>query len=82
MSKTVVGNEPTMEEQVHDLQSRLAFQEDAIQTINKQMSLQAEELAVLKRYIRELNLKIAELKQQGQGGDGGISLYDERPPHY
>lgn len=75
--------DPNLLEHIQELQSRIAFQEDAIIDINKQMGQQAEEIAFLKRYIRELNVKLKDLKQND--GSSASEAYDpanERPPHY
>ncbi len=66
-------------EQVIDLQSRLSFQEDAIQVMSQQMAQQAESLRVAEQHIRLLNDKLNELLGSLEGRTGGTQ---ERPPHY
>jgi SlyX protein len=67
-----------MQEQLIDLQSRLAFQEDSIDEINHALALQARE-------ITDLQLEIAELKRQLRAlTPSNIASESEEapPPHY
>ena len=70
-----------LNERLEDLQSRLAFQEDALQTMSHQMSLQATEIETHKKIIAALGAKVKELNQQLEGF-GDFAPGDERPPHY
>lgn len=70
----------TLGNQVIDLQSRLAFQEDALQALNGQVALQARELQQAQQHIRLLNQKLNDLFQQLQ--QKAADPLQERPPHY
>lgn len=67
-----------MEEQLIDLQTRLAFQEDNIGEINRTIAAQARE-------ITELRLEIAELKRQLRAltpSNIASEAEETPPPHY
>lgn len=66
--------------QVIDLQSRLAFQEDALQSLSSQMALQAQELQVARQHIQMLNQKLNDLFLQLE--QKSAEPLQERPPHY
>jgi SlyX protein len=70
----------TLGDQVIDLQSRLAFQEDVLQTLNAQIALQAQELQQAQQHIRLLNQKLNDLFLQLQ--QRAADPLQERPPHY
>ncbi len=67
-------------EQIADLQTRLAFQEDALQEMSNQMALQAQELQMARQQIQLLNQKLNELFNQLD--QRAAAPADERPPHY
>ena len=67
-----------MNETIMDLQTRLAFQEDSIDTINQIVVRQQNEIDLLKREIIQLKEMIEDFRDsQGDGGGG-----NELPPHY
>lgn len=66
--------------QVIDLQSRLAFQEDALQSLSGQMAMQAQELQVARQHIQMLNQKLNDLFLQLE--QKLAEPLQERPPHY
>jgi SlyX protein len=70
----------TLEAQVIDLQSRLAFQEDALQDLSAQMATQAQELLLARQHIQLLNQKLNDLFLQLEQKAAGT--LQERPPHY
>ena len=64
-----------------DIQSRLAFQEDAIQHLENFQSQQHVELEQLKHLVRELAGELQHLREElGQGERE--TVMDEKPPHY
>lgn len=70
----------TSSEIIEDLQSRLAFQEDAIDHLNQAMASQADRIDILQQQIRYLH---DQLKQLGERQDGGVdTVLNEIPPHY
>lgn len=70
----------SLEAQVIDLQTRLAFQEDTLQTLSGQMAVQAQELQLARQQIRLLNQKLNELFLQLD--PKAAQPLQERPPHY
>jgi SlyX protein len=63
-----------------DLQSKIAFQEDTVQTLNDVVSEQQKDILLLKAQVHSL---IDELRAVLSGLDsGGISNENETPPHY
>ena len=67
-----------MNETIMDLQTRLAFQEDSIDTINQIVVRQQSEIDLLKREIIQLKEMIEDFRDaQGNGGNA-----TELPPHY
>ena len=67
-----------MNETIMDLQTRLAFQEDSIDTINQIVVRQQSEIDMLKREIIQLKEMIEDFRDaQGNGGNA-----TELPPHY
>lgn len=65
---------------LEDLESRIAFQEDLIHTLNETVVAQAEAIRVLQVQIQHVSKRLKSLVDsvEDQGIDGG----DERPPHY
>lgn len=63
-----------------ELESRMAFQDDLIESLNRVIARQDRELAELTRRIEELETRLADvLAAAGMpGGPGG----HEVPPHY
>lgn len=70
----------TTQTQIDELQSRLAFQDDALHVMSEQIAGQAEHLRLLQEHIRLLNQKLNELLSQGDAKSS--APVDERPPHY
>ena len=67
------------QQQLVDLQTQLAFQEDTLQSLNGALAAQQEEILLLRRQL-EL-LKQRQDEQAAQLDDAG-SPVDEKPPHY
>lgn len=65
---------------VIDLQSRVAFQEDALQVLSDQLARQSTELEATRTQLRLLNRRMGELMQQVEQTEGMPS--QEVPPHY
>lgn len=66
-----------MQQVIQDLQSRLAFQEDAIDALNKTVTQQSGEINLLQQQLKYLHGQLKQMqelqKEQGQ---------HEVPPHY
>lgn len=67
-----------LEEQLQDLQTRYAFQEDLINSLNQTVILQGQQIERLELLIKQLNNSIQELRSN----DEQFSPAEQRPPHY
>ena len=63
------------QEKMRDLETRLAFQDDLLDVMNRSISEQNER-------IRILELAYRDLAKQVRDGDSEINTGEERPPHY
>jgi len=61
-----------------DIETKLAYQEDLIQELNKTVHLQQTKLGQLEGALRSLTLRYNSLAEQ----DGSEHPVDEQPPHY
>lgn len=68
-------------EELIELQTRLAFQEDTINQLNQVITQQDAAILQLQQQMRLLARKLDELVLEQQAG-GGEVVADERPPHY
>ncbi len=66
-----------MHNQIIELETKIAFQEDMIQALNQTVATQQRELSELKRDLRELE---TQLRAIASGLTTEFS--DEPPPHY
>lgn len=64
-----------------DVQSQLAFQEDAVRGLNDAMADQQQEIILLRRQLELLKQRIDEQATVGEQA-APSSLLDEKPPHY
>ena len=70
-------------EDLAELQSRFAFQEDAVNTLNDIVARQDQEIVKMRSQLNALNKKIEELKQSSEDGlASSVSQQHEKPPHY
>ncbi len=67
-----------LQKQLVDLESKLAFQEDVVHTLNEELHEHQKSIEKLQRQVMLLAEKIS------QGTDSGILRLDEEPPppHY
>lgn len=70
----------TLENQLVDLQTRVAYQENTLEQLNDVIAQQDAELIQLKQQIRLLAQRLEELHRQQAIGE--TDIVDERPPHY
>lgn len=75
-----MSHNPVLDSLIVDLQTRVAFQEDALQVMSEQMAAQAAVLAVAQQHIQLLNQKLNDLTLDLDSR--GQSSINERPPHY
>lgn len=66
-----------MNDQLVELEQRIAFQEDAIHQLNLTVSRQQNELATLRLALQELQKQLRNLEPPESGGNP-----HELPPHY
>ncbi|MCE3252410.1 MAG: homocysteine methyltransferase [Cellvibrio sp.] len=70
-----------IEEQLIEVQTRVAYQEDTLAQLNEVITKQDAELVQLKQQMRLLAQRLDELmRDPAQGGDAEI--ISDRPPHY
>jgi len=62
---------------IEDLQSRLVFQEDAIEHLNKTVAEQASQIDILRQQLSYLHDQIKQISEQ-QPETGTMEI----PPHY
>ena len=68
-----------LEDNLIDLQSQLAFQEDTVQTLNKVV---IEQQGQIERLNEMLTLLKQQVDQAQFDAESGSQLVDEKPPHY
>ena len=71
----------TLKQQMMELQSQLAFQEDALGSLDAALALQQQEILVLRRQVQLLRLRQQEQESNNEAGMASAPL-DEKPPHY
>ncbi|MFP5431267.1 MAG: SlyX family protein [Gammaproteobacteria bacterium] len=67
-----------MESRLNDLETRVAFQDDLLETLNTIVAEQQQQLDLMQREIRLLYEQIKTLSPSDMAGGGE----QERPPHY
>lgn len=70
-----------LKQQVAELQSQLAFQEDAVSSLDAALSQQQQEMLVLRRQLELLKQRQDEHAPQGDAGSADFAGND-KPPHY
>ena len=71
----------TLKEQMQDLQSQLAFQEDAVKSLDEALALQQQEILLLRRQLELMRQHQLEQATQNEQGAHANPL-EEKPPHY
>ena len=66
----------TLGERIDTLETRLAYQDDAIETLNQTITAQWKQIDALTRRIAELGERLQEAEANAPGAA------NERPPHY
>lgn len=67
-----------LENQLIDLQTRFAFQEDTVMALNDVVAEQARRIEQLQALLRQLQRTLEEMREQSQSGE----ITDTPPPHY
>lgn len=70
-----------LEEQLIDVQTRVAYQEDTLAQLNDVITKQDAEIVQLKQQMRILAQRLDELARNPLDGEDG-DVANERPPHY
>ncbi|WP_185236558.1 SlyX family protein [Teredinibacter franksiae] len=66
-----------------DLEARIAFHEDTINTLNNEVATMGREIQDLQKQFHLLYKKVDDIVYQvEQGQNGPVNTVDERPPHY
>jgi SlyX protein len=63
-----------------DLQTRLAYQEDLLTGLNQIVTRQDAEILTLKQQVRQLAKRLEDILTSSSRGN--IDIAEERPPHY
>ncbi|MBR0963646.1 SlyX family protein [Bradyrhizobium diazoefficiens] len=66
----------TLGERIDALETRIAYQDDTIETLNQTITAQWKQIDVLTRKIAELGERLQEAEANAPGAT------NERPPHY
>ena len=69
-----------IDDELIELQTRLAFQEDTINQLNQVVTQQDADIIQLQQQLRLLAKRVDELSYQA--GAAGQEIVSERPPHY
>lgn len=70
-----------IEEQLIDIQTRVAYQEDTLAQLNEVITKQDAEIMQLKQQVRLLAQRVDELVRDPSQGDV-TEVVNDRPPHY
>ncbi len=71
----------TLQQQMMEMQSQLAFQEDALRSLDEALAQQQQEILLLRRQLELLRQRQQEHAAHSDAGLAGVPL-DEKPPHY
>lgn len=71
----------TTDTRLAELESRLAFQDDTVNSLNAIVAAQQLDIDRLKLQVKELASALRSVRDEYSSAGGG-SLEDERPPHY
>ena len=73
-----MANTEDLVQQLFDMQTQLAYQEDAVRELNDALALQQQEILLLRR-----QLQLLKERQDDMGaGHGAPDPATETPPHY
>ncbi len=75
-------SESEIEAQIADLQTRIAFQEDTIHSLNQVIVKQDSDICSLQEQVKALYSKLDDLTYEVGGQQGAGAENQERPPHY
>lgn len=67
-----------LEEKLNSLEVKMSYQESTLDELNKIVSTQEKEIAIMQNHINKIERKVEEMEESGDNGD----LPSRRPPHY
>ena len=70
-----------LKQQMMELQSQLAFQEDAVRSLDEALAQQQQELLLLRRQLELLRQRQQDNTAHNEAGLAGAPA-DDKPPHY
>lgn len=70
-----------LKQQMTELQSQLAFQEDAVRSLDEALAHQQQELLLLRRQLELLQQRQPDSTALAEALSAGV-LADDKPPHY
>ena len=76
----MTGPNSELSSRIDELESRLAFQDDLIESLNQVVSRQDHDLAMLTLRVQELSAKINEIGEAAAAATPAAE--SEAPPHY
>ena len=74
------AEEARLSERLDELESRLAFQDDLIESLNEVITRQDRDLARMALHLKDLALKLSDMADSGTGPSNPTDF--ETPPHY
>jgi SlyX protein len=72
-----MSDEKTLSDRIDALETRLTFQDEMIETLNKTITAQWQQIDALTRQVANLNERLREAESQAPG-----IINNEPPPHY
>jgi SlyX protein len=66
-----------MEERLNEIEAKLAFAEDLVETLNQTVIRQQEQIDLMQQQLRLLHQQLQQVMP-----DESHTLHDEVPPHY
>jgi SlyX protein len=72
----VTNDIKTLAERIDTLETRLAYQDDTIETLNQTITAQWKQIDMLTRQLAQLSERLQEAETNAPGAG------NERPPHY
>jgi SlyX protein len=70
-----------LKQQMTEMQSQLAFQEDAVRSLDEALAQQQQELLLLRRQLELLRQRQQDDAAHNEAGSAGVPA-DDKPPHY
>ena len=69
------------DERLNEIETRLAWQDDLLDALNKTVAMQQQQLVQMEKICRQLMERLGEVTDLLQARQGG-GVVDEKPPHY